>query len=297
MKALTRHTLLRKVLSAMLALVLVLGLVPVQTVHAADPDTAAAQTAAEAAGQEETAPADAEEAPAEAEEAPEDAEEAPAEEAEAEPAEEAAVPAEVEAEPAVQDADETAPAVTTSTSSDGDPAAYTGAWKSANYKPGTYTVTANIKMPGQYNPVLTGVDVYANNPNNPFGPTLDPDDPAENVQGIAPTTPLQNNATLTVQVGGTLVLNLPIKNPIFTTQEVGTSANLAYTATRLVKTYTYGKNSEDGRVYKLDATLGKTDLTDGVATYTFKGSRLYALPLNMTFQPFHPQPRIFLSKR
>lgn len=29
--------------------------------------------------------------------------------------------------------------------------------KARTYKPGTYTVTANLAMPGQYNPILTGV--------------------------------------------------------------------------------------------------------------------------------------------
>ena len=179
-----------------------------------------------------------------------------------------------------------AASVPTSTTTDGNAADFTGAWKSAHYKPGTYTVTANLSMPGQYNPILTGVTVYANNPDNPFGAT-DPDDPCENVNtGAAPTTPLKDNATLTVKEDGTLELNLGIHNPIFTTQKVGTCSNLAYTATRLDKTYTSGSNSINGRVYKLDATLGKVDLdANGVATYNFKGSELYALPLALTFKP------------
>ena len=179
-----------------------------------------------------------------------------------------------------------AASVPTSTTTDGNAADFTGAWKSAHYKPGTYTVTANLSMPGKYNPILTGVTVYANNPDNPFGAT-DPDDPCENVNtGATPTTPLKDNATLTVKEDGTLELNLGIHNPIFTTQKVGTCSNLAYTATRLEKTYTSGENSINGRVYKLDATLGKVDLdANGVATYNFKGSELYALPLALSFKP------------
>lgn len=49
--------------------------------------------------------------------------------------------------------------VPTSTTTDGNTTDFTGAWKSAHYKPGTYTVTANLAMPGQYNPILTGVTI------------------------------------------------------------------------------------------------------------------------------------------
>ena len=163
---------------------------------------------------------------------------------------------------------------------------YTAAWKDSNFKAGTYTVTANLSMPGQYNPVLTGVTVYANNPNNPFGPVTDAKDPAENVENSAPTTPLKNNATLTVAEDGTLTLSLPIKNPVFTTQKIGTASNLAFTADKLAGPYTYGSYSIESRIYKLTATLGKVDLSDAnVATYTFKGSELYALPINTWLKP------------
>ena len=52
-----------------------------------------------------------------------------------------------------------AASVPASTTTDGNAADFTGAWKSAHYKPGTYTVTANLAMPGQYNPILTGVTI------------------------------------------------------------------------------------------------------------------------------------------
>lgn len=52
-----------------------------------------------------------------------------------------------------------AASVPTSTTIDGNTTDFTGAWKSAHYKPGTYTVTANLAMPGQYNPILTGVTI------------------------------------------------------------------------------------------------------------------------------------------
>lgn len=52
-----------------------------------------------------------------------------------------------------------AASVPTSTTIDGNTTDFTGAWKSAHDKPGTYTVTANLAMPGQYNPILTGVTI------------------------------------------------------------------------------------------------------------------------------------------
>lgn len=52
-----------------------------------------------------------------------------------------------------------AASVSTSTTIDGNTTDFTGAWKSAHYKPGTYTVTANLAMPGQYNHILTGVTI------------------------------------------------------------------------------------------------------------------------------------------
>ena len=168
----------------------------------------------------------------------------------------------------------------------GDAATYTGAWSTSNFKAGTYTVTANLSMPGEYNPVLTGITVYANNPNNPFGPVLDANDPAENVENSAPTTPLSNNATLVVAEDGTVTLTLPIKNPVFTTQKMGTSENLAFTAEKLAGPYKTGAGSVDSRIYKLTATLGKVDLNaENVATYTFKGSELYAVPISTTLAP------------
>ena len=52
-----------------------------------------------------------------------------------------------------------AASVPTSTTIDGNTTDFTGAWKSAHDKPSTYTVTANLAMRGQYNPILTGVTI------------------------------------------------------------------------------------------------------------------------------------------
>ena len=45
-----------------------------------------------------------------------------------------------------------AASVPTSTTIDGNTADFTGAWKSAHDKPGTYTVTANLRCPVSITP-------------------------------------------------------------------------------------------------------------------------------------------------
>ena len=91
---------------------------------------------------------------------------------------------------------------------------------------GTYSITANLSMPGEYNPVVPGLTVYANSPNNPFGPTVDENDPAE-VSSDLPSAPLSGNATLIVSKTGVKYLVLPVKNPIFTLQQIGTCRNFS----------------------------------------------------------------------
>ena len=63
--------------------------------------------------------------------------------------------------------------------------------------PGTYTITANLAMPGAYNPVLKGMTVYTNSPNNPFGPTYDENDKST-VQPSIPNASESLNAQLIV---------------------------------------------------------------------------------------------------
>lgn len=162
----------------------------------------------------------------------------------------------------------------------------------AALSPGTYTITANLSMPGQYNPVLTGVTVYANNPNNPFGPTIDENDPAT-VVGQVPTDSLSMNAQLIVADDGTKTLYLPVLNPIFTLQELGSCASLGDVKVERVAPTHVATNSgtwegnyreKESRIHKLTAVLSDTQ-TSGTKTYDFKGSALYAVPLSMELKP------------
>ncbi len=98
----------------------------------------------------------------------------------------------------------------TAASADGSTAPVEVAWSIAKASvpltPGTYTITANLSMPDAYNPLIPGLTVYANNPNNPFG-AYDYNDPSE-VGGKVPSDPQSMNATLTVAADGTRTLDL-----------------------------------------------------------------------------------------
>jgi hypothetical protein len=157
---------------------------------------------------------------------------------------------------------------------------------------GTYTVTANLCMPGEYNPVLVGTNVYVNNPNNPFTdkagnkPVLDGGS-GEGVEAVAPTTAMSNNATVAVAADGTKTLTLDLPNPVFTLQELGTCSDLPNVKAETKKpadasVWNYGKY--ETRISRITVTLPK-DVSNEEATYTFKGSKLYAVPLNMDIAP------------
>ena len=155
--------------------------------------------------------------------------------------------------------------------------------------PGTYAVTANLAMPGQYNPVISGLTVYANSPNNPFGPTIDENDPAE-VRNEIPSSPLSMNARLVVSADGARTLVLPIKNPIFTTQELGSCEGLSDVRTERVRPTAAGGdwsgsyNRRQDRIHMMSARLPGGAAT-GVAEFAFRGSVLYAVPLDRELRP------------
>ena len=163
---------------------------------------------------------------------------------------------------------------------------------SGTLKAGTYAITANLSMPGDYNPVISGATVYVNNPNNPFRdkaghePVLDGNNPV-GVVSTTPTTPLTKNATLVVAADGTKTLELDVLNPVFTTQELGTCAELAdVQVTRKApadaSVWSYGKY--DTRISHVSVKL-TDDMVTGAKSYYFSGSKLYAVPLGMDIAP------------
>ena len=156
----------------------------------------------------------------------------------------------------------------------------------------TYTVTANLSMPGEFNPVLPGVTVYVNNPNNPFAdkagnsPVLDGNDPS-GVESAAPTTPVADNATITVAPDGTKTLTLELPNPVFTLQELGmcdqlSDVEVARVAPHDASVWDYGKY--DSRIGSITVQLPE-GADSGRQQFVFKGSKLYAVPINSDIVP------------
>ena len=151
---------------------------------------------------------------------------------------------------------------------------------------GTYSVTANLAMPGKFNPVITGLTVYANNPDNPFAdnkgasPVVD-ENTGVKINANVPSSPLSDNAQLIVDENGNKTLVLMVRNPVFTLQELGTCPELSdvkveRTTPQDPTAWTYGK--KPSRIHKIAVKLTDTQVT-GEKSYNFAGSYLYAVPL------------------
>ena len=129
----------------------------------------------------------------------------------------------------------------------------------ANTADQTYTVTANLMLPGELNTQLPGVTAYMTNGNNPLG--------EGGYEAKAPTEPVSNNAKVVQHTDGTLALTLPLPNPVFTLQSIGGSSNATITDTvRDSATYTStdGKATREGRITQLTIKLN-----DRSGTYVF----------------------------
>lgn len=167
-----------------------------------------------------------------------------------------------------------------------------GTVKVSTLEVGTYTVTANLSMPGAYNPVLPGTTVYANNPDNPFPdkngnvPVLD-GNASTSVDTGLPSKALSMNAKLVVGKDGTKTLVLPVSNPVFTLQSLGTCDELESVWVERktpanLSVWDYDKYQT--RISKVGVEL--TDDSDsGTVTYNFKDSTFYAVPLRSEISP------------
>jgi len=123
----------------------------------------------------------------------------------------------------------------------------------------SYTVTANLYVPGELNTQLPGVTAYLTNGNNPLG--------LGGYEAVAPTTPVSDNASLTVKPDGTMLLEVVIPNPVFTLQKIGGSSNATIVnAVRDSETYgtVDGSVSREGRITKL-----QIELKDRSGVYVF----------------------------
>ena len=128
----------------------------------------------------------------------------------------------------------------------------------------TYTVTANLIVPGELNTQLPGVTAYVSNPNNPLGIVPEGYD---SVEAKAPTEPVSNNAKLTVAADGTMTLQMDTPNPVFTLQKIGSCSNadiLAAPRDSQVYSNGAGSASRNGRITSLTIKL-----KDRSGTYVF----------------------------
>lgn len=123
--------------------------------------------------------------------------------------------------------------------------------------PGTYTVSANLYLPGERNMQLPGTTAYMTNPDNPLG--------IGGHDGI-PMTPVSDNATLVVAEDGTKTVTLDVVNPVFTLQKIAKPENSAILEAARDEERYEGTNGVgvDGRITKLTIRLG-----DDTALYPF----------------------------
>lgn len=127
-----------------------------------------------------------------------------------------------------------------------------------NFAPGTYTVTANLVVPGAYNTVLKDVDSYTTNGDNPSGTQ---DSGFADVSGVtrrtAPTMGVENNATLTVAENGSMRIKVPLPNPVFTIQSISGCSNAEVTSSEKM-TGNYGLKTS--RISYITVDLGDAAL-------------------------------------
>ena len=152
---------------------------------------------------------------------------------------------------------------------DGSTAAKTIKWSIAEAKSelaaGTYTVTANLYLPGELNTQLPGVTAYMTNPNNPNGTR--PNNYSGTVEATAPVTPASQNATMVVAANGTRYIIVDVVNPVFTLQSISGTDSVSILASQRdneVYSSTYGAASRTGRITKL-----WLELKNDSGTYSF----------------------------
>ena len=154
----------------------------------------------------------------------------------------------------------------------------------------TYTVTANLYVPGELNKQLPGVTAYMTNGNNPLG--------IGGYDSVAPTSPVYDNAKLTVKNDGTIILSVPILNPVFTLQSISGCSNVSILEAKRdneVYATTDGRASRNGRITNLELELGdksgKYVFTDCVEFPTLLGID-WTVPLTLEVDlPDIPEPQ------
>ena len=156
--------------------------------------------------------------------------------------------------------------------------------ENVKFVPGTYTVTANLYVPGEKNIQLPGVNAFMTNPDNPLGIV----DENGSCEKAVPNTPVIANASLTVgEDGVTKTLTIPVKNPVFTLQSIASGSDV--TLVDLVRNstvYSFGNGliSRNGRITSLTVSLkdnsGDYEFTNCVEFPTLLGTE-WTVPLSL----------------
>ena len=143
----------------------------------------------------------------------------------------------------------------------------------------TYTVTANLFVPGNLNTQLPGVTAYLTNGSNPLG--------IGGYPAVAPTKPVSKNAKLTVYSDGTMKVDLKVPNPVFTLQKISGSSNASIlSAPRDSAVYESvdGSASRQGRITDISVKLhdksGKYVFNDCIEFPTLLGVN-WTVPLTL----------------
>lgn len=132
-----------------------------------------------------------------------------------------------------------------------------------------YTVTANLFVPGNLNKQLPGVTAYLTNGNNPLG--------IGGYAAIAPTQPVKDNATLTIDENGRKIVVVDILNPVFTLQQIESGKNVKIIDyVKDEEIYTANKNTIKGRITQITV-----ELLDNSGSYTFTNCREYPTLLGL----------------
>lgn len=124
-------------------------------------------------------------------------------------------------------------------------------------KPGTYTASVNLYLPGERNTQLSGTTAYMTNPDNPLG--------IGGHEGL-PIVPAEANATLVVEEDGTKTITVDVLNPVFTLQKIAAPENSEILVAVKDSDRYEGTNGVgvDGRITQLVIRLG-----DNSALYPF----------------------------
>ena len=131
--------------------------------------------------------------------------------------------------------------------------------------PGTYEVTANLYVPGTYNPKLIGVNAFMTS------------------DALPPTTPVYGNATLTVADDGSMTLDVDIPCWMFTLKKVSNGVGGIRVLEGELDNETYGSTDSGyttvGRITHFKFALDDTS----TGFYYFTDCEEYPLPFGETW--------------